>query len=122
MKKIMFTKSLYVNDFSHCCLIIFNAIILNSDLVFNCGICLLLYTFLNCLRSQRINFIYFELKNNLMHDNPMTITVFDTGVIFMIVFITTVFHTLGQIDQVRLVSIGPSYFRKVEKANTFSAK
>ena len=37
----------------------------------------------------------------------------------MIVFITTVFHTLGQIDQVRLVSIGPSHFKKVESANTF---
>ena len=32
-EEIMFTKILYVNDFSPCCLIIFNAIIMNSDWV-----------------------------------------------------------------------------------------
>ena len=37
----------------------------------------------------------------------------------MMVFITTVFHTLGQIDQVRLVSIGPSHFKKVERLTHF---
>ena len=31
MKKIMFTKISYVNDFSPCCLIIFDAIIININ-------------------------------------------------------------------------------------------
>ena len=50
----------------------------------------------------------------IIHHNPiMTIPVFNIGVIFM-----TVFHTLGQIDQVRLISIGPSYFKKKSKMLT----
>ena len=44
----------------------------------------------------------------------MTIPVFNIGVSFTIVFITTVFHTLGQIH-LALSLIGPPHFKKVEK-------
>ena len=77
--------------------------------IFDCEI--QLYTFFIVL-TQRIDFIHNELKNTLMHlqtiirQNPiMAILVINTGVIFMIVFITTAFHTIGQIDRARLISI-----------------
>ena len=69
-----------------------------------------------------------SLQTIICH-NPvfMTIPVFNTGAIFMIVFITTVIHTLGQIDRIGFIlidnlKIGPSHLKKVVKADTFSAE
>ena len=118
MKKIMFTKTLYINKFSACCLIQcsnFKQRLGYCEIMFNLVFSTVKYCFTLVLIVVVFliteNWFYSFIKEHfgatstslqtIIHHTPtMTIPVFNTGVIFVVVFITAVF----QIDQVRLIS------------------